>query len=67
MGAWWLAEPAGKGGAISERRFCSNACKQHDYRELRKWASLAMPSRYIEAAAIANQGVKLSEDYRVNK
>ena len=25
------------------------------------WASLAMPARYIEAAKIANQGVKLSE------
>ena len=25
------------------------------------WASLAMPARYIEAAAIANRGVKLSE------
>src|SRR5450432_4859921 len=43
-------------------RAARNKTDAFDLRDAGGWNSLAMPSRYVEAAKIANAGVKLGED-----
>lgn len=43
-------------------RAARNKTDAFDLRDAGGWNSLAMPSRYVEAAKIANQGVNLGED-----
>jgi len=46
----------------SATRAARNKTDAFDPRDAGGWNSLAMPSRYVEAAKIANEGVNLGED-----
>ncbi|MEO8393031.1 MAG: tyrosine-type recombinase/integrase [Chloroflexota bacterium] len=43
-------------------RAARNKTAAFDLRDAGGWNSLAMPSRYVEAAKIANEGVNLGDD-----